>query len=369
MANQVTVSFTPEEIESFKKDHQSYQKFRKGRIHNQGLIPADHPEIELELQSIHPATMLGTPEQIQGQEIFYQNMKRRLAKDPKLLDDIVPSFPPACRRLTPGPGYLEALTDEKVDMITSPIERVDETGIVTADGNHRPIDVLVCATGFDTMCKPRFPITGRNGATMSNRWKEFPVTYMSLAVDDFPNYFICLGPNAGLGGGNLLLLIEKEIDYFTECVTKMQRDHVKAMSARADATQRFSRHCEQYFKRTVFGSECRSWYKQGTSDGRVTALWPGMYTNFSNGCFDVLMLTRAGSSLHAMKALSYPRWEDFEYEYINDNPNGWLGDGWTENEKNKVVNVDYLDDGRIDFPVSVARDSAKAAVNGNIAVN
>ncbi|RMJ21396.1 monooxygenase [Aspergillus sp. HF37] len=329
-------SFTTEEIETFKKDHQSYQKFRK--------------EIELELQSIHGVTMFGTPEQIQGQEIFYQNMKRRLAKNPELLDDIVPSFPPACRRLTPGPGYLEALTDEKVDMITSPIEKVDETGIVTADGKHRAIDVLVCATGFDTMYKPRFPITGRNGATMSNRWKEFPVTYMSLAVDDFPNYFICLGPNAALGEGNLLLLIEKEIDYFTECVTKMQRDHVKAMGARADATRRFSKHCEQYFKRTVFGSECRSWYKQSTTDGRVTALWPG-------------------SSLHAMKALSHPRWEDFEYEYINDNPNGCLGDGWTENEKNKVVNVDYLDDDRVDFPVSVARDSAKASVNGNIAAS
>ena len=27
------VSFTPEEIENFKKDHQAYQKFRKGTLY------------------------------------------------------------------------------------------------------------------------------------------------------------------------------------------------------------------------------------------------------------------------------------------------------------------------------------------------
>lgn len=238
---------------------------------------ADHPAIELDLQSIHGATIMGTPEQVMGQEFFYQNMKRRLAKDPKLLDDLVPPFPPACRRLTPGPGYLEALTDEKVDVIWTPIQKVDATGIVTADGKHRSIDVLVCATGFDTTYTPRFPMTGRDGVPLSNRWKETPETYISLAVDHFPNYFICLGPNAGLGEGNLLVLIEREIDYFVECVKKMQRDNIKAMDVRADAVTRFTKHCDQYFKRTVFGTKCRSWYKGGTEEGRVTALWPGRY--------------------------------------------------------------------------------------------
>lgn len=50
---------------------------------------------------------------------------------------------------------------------------------------------------------------------MSERWKDTPETYLSLATDGFPNYFISLGPNAALGEGNLLLLVEKSIDYFT----------------------------------------------------------------------------------------------------------------------------------------------------------
>ncbi|BCR89696.1 flavin-containing monooxygenase [Aspergillus chevalieri] len=323
-------SFSPEEIEEFKKDHQKYQRFRKG--------------VELELQSVHGATITGTPEQVGARGIFLENMKRRLAGNPALIDDLIPSFPPVCRRLTPGPGYLEALTDDKVDVVTSPIVKVDTEGIITADGKHHPTDVLVCATGFDTTFTPRFPIIGRNGVSLAQRWKQTPETYLSLAVDGFPNYFICLGPNAALGEGNLLLLIEKEIDYFTECVMKMQRDNIRAIGPRKESVARFTKHCDQYFLRTVFSEKCRSWYKGGTEDGRVTAVWPG-------------------SSLHSMKALAHPRWEDYEYEYVDDNPNGWIGDGWTENEKYKRINVDYLDDDQVDFP-SVVVDNREVPAAG-----
>lgn len=57
-----------------------------------------------------------------------------------------------------------------------------------------------------------------------------------------------------------------------------------------------------------------------------------------------------------MKVLAYPRWEDFEYQYVNDNPNGWIGDGWAKAEKDKTISVDYLDDDQIDFPVPVTDD-------------
>lgn len=203
-------------------------------------------------------------------------MKRRLARKPELLDQMLPSFPPGCRRLTPGPGYLEALTDDKVEVINTEIKEVDATGIRTADGKHRPVDMIVCATGFDTTYRPAFPFKGRNGVSLADKWKEHPETYISLATDEFPNFFMCLGPNAALGHGSLLLLIEKSIDYMTECVKKIQRDNILWMMPRRDAVERFTTHCDQYFSRTVFSTKCRSWYKGGREDGRVVALWPGM---------------------------------------------------------------------------------------------
>lgn len=61
-----------------------------------------------------------------------------------------------------------------------------------------------------------------------------------------------------------------------------------------------------------------------------------------------------------MKALASPRWEDYTYEYVNDNPNGWIGDGWAEDEKNSIIRVDYLDDDQVDFPTSVVAGAEKS---------
>ncbi|KAI9037717.1 uncharacterized protein KD926_000058 [Aspergillus affinis] len=273
------------------------------------------PCIEHELQSVHNVTRIGTPEQVEARDVIAKSMQKRLARKPELFDKLLPSFPPFCRRITPGPRYLEALTDENVDVITTNIVKVKTDGIVTADSALHRTDVLVCATGFDTSFTLRFPVLGRGGLSLSERWEKTPETYLSVAVDDFPNYFICFGPNSALGEGNLLIVIEKSTDYIIACVEKMQRDNILTMRPRKEAVGLFTKYCDQHFSRTMFGQGC--------------------------------------SSLHAMKVLGHPRWEDFAYEYVNDNPNGWLGDGRTLNEKNKAIDVAYLNDEQIDFPPAV----------------
>ena len=81
---------------------------------------------------------------------------------------MIPEFPVACRRLTPGPGYLEALCEDnvsafepsalgsrkshrpslfQVDFISTPIKRFTEKGLELEDGTHHDLDVIFCATG------------------------------------------------------------------------------------------------------------------------------------------------------------------------------------------------------------------------------
>jgi cation diffusion facilitator CzcD-associated flavoprotein CzcO len=205
-------------------------------------------------------------------------MKTRLAKKPELVDQLMPSFPPLCRRLTPGPGYLEALVEPNVDVISTEIREIVEDGIITEDGIHRPVEAIMCATGFDTSFTPRYPIYGINNLALSEKWKTTPSTYLSITADQFPNFFVYLGPNSGLGAGNLLVLLEKMADYFTECASKIQRENIASMCAKPQSVERFVGHCDKYFERTVFTEKCRSWYKNGTVDGRVSALWPGEFS-------------------------------------------------------------------------------------------
>lgn len=117
-------------------------------------------------------------------------MRRKLAKKPQVAEKIIPKdFAVGCRRPTPGNGYLEALCEDNVDLISEGITEITPEGIRTADGVEHKFDVIVCATGFDVSWKPAYPTIGRGGRSLSEQWKDIPSTYLSVAAPNFPNYF------------------------------------------------------------------------------------------------------------------------------------------------------------------------------------
>jgi cation diffusion facilitator CzcD-associated flavoprotein CzcO len=126
-------------------------------------------------------------------ELFTRTMKERLGDSPKgrkLAEMLIPTFPVGCRRQTPGPGYLEALVQDHVETRWDDIDRFTENGILTKTGERLEFDAIVCATGFDTTFKPRFPIRGRGGSDLATRWEEEePTAYFGMVAPEFPNYF------------------------------------------------------------------------------------------------------------------------------------------------------------------------------------
>ncbi|KAF9453877.1 FAD/NAD(P)-binding domain-containing protein [Macrolepiota fuliginosa MF-IS2] len=310
--------YKEKDLKNFEDDHR-YQEYRRS--------------IEHGLMAVHIATLHGNPLQQLAREAFTKDMRQRLEKKPWIADHLIPDFAVACRRLTPGPGYLEALCEDNCDFVPTPIKQILPNGIETADGKIQELDVIVCATGFDTSSRYGFPIVGRNGLDLADKYTPVPRTYLGIATDGFPNFFHVFGPNTGVGAGSLLLIIERQAEYAVQATLKLQRERLKSMEVKAEAVDDFDQYLE-----TVFGQKCRSWYKAGKSaDGRVTGLWPG-------------------SPLHAAKALEYPRWEDYSYERLDGDPKNrfyYFGDG------NTAADVDpeadkawYLLPENIDHPPS-----------------
>jgi cation diffusion facilitator CzcD-associated flavoprotein CzcO len=310
-------TFSPQELHEFNEKPEVLLAYRK--------------RLDSEIQSMTKLTLRGGLANKAASD-FTRNMSTKLAKKPEILQKILPSFTPGCRRITPGPGYLEALTEDNVSFVSDPIARVTEEGIVTSDGTLRPVNAIVCATGFDTSFTGRFPILGQDGVSLDDKWRDYPDTYIVLATHGMPNFFIAHGPNAGLGVGSVSIVLERTCDYVSGVVAKMQRDRISTLQQRREACEAFVAFCADYFSRTVFTLPCRSWYKRGTMDGPVTALWPG-------------------SALHFVKTLEKPRFEDYEYTYLGGNPVGWLGNGFTVCERD--VDTDkssYLEPQNIDYP-------------------
>ncbi|KAF5312247.1 hypothetical protein D9619_002761 [Psilocybe cf. subviscida] len=309
-------------------------------------------DIESDLNAAHPATMINNPMQENGRAFFKETMLERLAKKPWIADHrkskpyrkklviqtsdiVIPEFGVACRRLTPGPGYLEALCEDNVSFISSRIKRVTPNGIETEDGNFQEKDIIVCATGFDTSFKFDFDVIGKGGKSLQEHHHPHPRSYMSVSVDGFPNMFQTMGPNSGVGAGNLLLIMERQVDYAVAATSKIQRERIKSMEPKAEAVDDFERYIDSYFPKTVFGSKCRSWYKAGKEEGRVVALWPG-------------------APAHCARALTHPRWEDYDYQYLDGATNGrfyWLGDGNTKADIDPTQDKAwYLRPENVDYP-------------------
>ncbi|KAI0337346.1 FAD/NAD-binding domain-containing protein [Trametopsis cervina] len=271
-------------------------------------------ELDDLLNSLHYVTLADSPLQKQVRDTFTAQMKEILSAKPELADIMIPDYPPSCRRLTPNIQYLKSLLEDNITVITAPIKRFTETGIETADNVKRDYDVVVTATGFNTTFVPRFPIIGQDSTNLQDAWADIPRTYMGLCQDKFPNWFQLIGPNAAFATGSMVMVIERQAQWVTKCVSKMQRQRLKSMVVRKEAVDDFQAYLDSYFPKTTFVRGCRAWYKRGQVDGKITALWPG-------------------SNMHLMRALEQPRFEDFDYTYLDNNSTKnrfhWLGNGST----------------------------------------
>ncbi|GAB7356257.1 hypothetical protein MBLNU459_g7069t2 [Dothideomycetes sp. NU459] len=306
-----------EELESFK-DPAKYLAFRH--------------KIERTVNEASLITIFGTPSQQNFQLINRDAMSKKLAKKPEIMEALEPSFPPGCRRLTPGPGYLEALVEDNVEFINTKIKRIVPEGIETVDGKIRKVEVIICATGFDTTLRQPIPIKGENGITLDEVWDPTPECYFGILPNKMPNHLRYLGPNGGPGTGSLIHLVECAAEYMIKVIRKLQREYIKSIVVSPRANAVFSKHVDKYFTKTIYTQPCKSWMKRGKEHGRVVTLWPG-------------------SCIHGVVAFENPRWEDFNYEYLpetEENQLSWLGNGITLAQQEDRVTTSYLD--TVDVP-------------------
>ena len=68
-------------------------------------------------------------------------MRERLQHDPRLCDMLIPKWELGCRRITPGEGYLESFLLPNCGLTQSPITRISENAVHTADGEVYKTDV------------------------------------------------------------------------------------------------------------------------------------------------------------------------------------------------------------------------------------
>ncbi|KAI0512941.1 hypothetical protein F5B22DRAFT_280782 [Xylaria bambusicola] len=241
-------------------------------------------------------------------------------RDENLISKLTPKFSLGCRRLTPGVNYLESLTMPNVEVVCGEIKEITERGCLCDDGKEYAVDILICATGFDTSFRPRFPIVSHTGENLQDKWATDPQSYLGVAVAGFPNYMTVLGPNSPVGNGPVLYGVEAQADWICRFVDQYQTTNMKMFMPKEEAVQDFVQYKNHFMKQTVWVDDCHSWYKN-RGNGQVTALWPG-------------------STLHYVEACKNLRLDDFDISY-SGNRFAWLGNGYSQTELDETADWAY----------------------------
>lgn len=200
-------------------------------------------------------------------------------KDPALLEKLIPDYRIGCKRVLLSDDYYPAVARENVDVITSGVAKFDATGITSLDGNRYPVDAVIYGTGFAaTEFVAPMHVYGTEGRELSKQWKQSAETLLGITTSGFPNLFVLVGPNTGLGHNSMVFMIEAQVNYIMSCLKSMKQQDNQRIDLKIEVQEAFSAEVQEKMAKTAWMSGCKSWYL--SPDGKNYTLWPGFTVSY-----------------------------------------------------------------------------------------
>ena len=218
----------------------------------------------------------------QAEKIARRHLKKAV-KDEALRAKLMPTYRLGCKRVLISDDYYPALTRPNVEVETDGIARIEPDGIVTRKGAKHPCDVIIYGTGFDvTGSFAHLSLTGRGGQTLAQAWTKGMGAFQGISVSGFPNFFLLMGPNTGLGHNSMISMIEAQVNHALDCLKAMKDGKVKALEVKPEAQARFLDGIAEKMSDSIWiRGGCTSWYLD--EHGRNTTLWPSSVVAYRKG--------------------------------------------------------------------------------------
>jgi cation diffusion facilitator CzcD-associated flavoprotein CzcO len=212
-------------------------------------------------------------------ELIAKRHLRKQVKDPELLEKVTPNYTIGCKRILPSDRWYPALQQPNVQLETDGVAEIKPHSIVTKDGRELEVDTIIFGTGFHVTDMPVGKyVRGRDGRSMDETWNGSPRAHLGTTVPGFPNFFLLLGPNTGLGHNSIVYMAESQIAYVLDALRVMRERGAETLEVRSEVADRFNDELAERHEGTVWETGCSSWYLDDT--GRNATLWPDWTFNF-----------------------------------------------------------------------------------------
>lgn len=213
-----------------------------------------------------------------GRNMAMRHLESQIA-DPRLRARVTPDYAFGCKRVLISNDWYPALLRPNVELVTDPIETVTTDAIVDRTGVRRPVDCIIFATGFQATENPiAHCIRGRAGQSLADAWQGGEHAYLGTLVPGFPNLFLVVGPNTGLGHNSMVFMIETQVAYIQRLLDHAERSGAGRLEVRASVEQAYNDALQERLGGSIWATGCNSWYQHAS--GKITVLWPGFTFDF-----------------------------------------------------------------------------------------
>ncbi len=168
-----------------------------------------------------------------------------LVDDPDTAEALTPYYHLGCKRPQFSDSYLQTFNRPNVRLIDTQghgIERLTAHGVV-ANGEEYPVDCIIFATGFEVSGGSRrgaeFPIIGREGQLLSDKWAHGPRSLHGIMTAGFPNLFILGDITQSAFTLNFSHLILEQANYVSTLISRCRTEAIASIDVRPEAEDRW----------------------------------------------------------------------------------------------------------------------------------
>ncbi len=203
-------------------------------------------------------------------------IQMEFADRPDLLEKVLPTYPPASKRIVVDNGvWAKTLKRDNVRLTTDGIAHVTAEGIVDEHGELHHADVIILATGFTaSQFLTPMQVRGIGGVELHDAWDGNARAYLGVTMPKFPNFFMLYGPNTNIVvNGSIIYFSECEVNYVMRYIEHLLKSGVRALDVKNEVFASYNDRVDEGNRNMVWGvSKVNSWYK--SASGRVAQNWP-----------------------------------------------------------------------------------------------
>ena len=164
----------------------------------------------------------------------------KLVKDPKTAESLKPYYRQLCKRPCFHDEYLQAFNNDNVELIDTDgqgVKEISTKGIIH-DGKEYAVDCIIFASGFevgtDYSRRCGYQITGVEGITLSDKWKDGLATFHGIHSKGFPNCFF-YGPGQGPMTANFTHSLDEQSSHVAYILKQLDEKNLKYVEASSEA--------------------------------------------------------------------------------------------------------------------------------------